>query len=200
MAAETDGIILAAGFSSRTGTFKMELPLGEKTLLERVIAGMTGICSRIIVVAGHRAGRVRNITREYPTVEVVLNGFYEKGMFSSVQEGVRRVRGDLFFIVPGDHPCIPPWVYRHLKETAANSHPAVDVFIPTFKGKKGHPVAIKKKMIAEILNEPQHSTLRTVIMRSKYRLVEIDHEGILWDIDTMDDYRKYLNTINGYQG
>jgi len=192
MALETEGIILAAGFSSRAGTFKLELPVGEKTLLERVIEGMTTVCSRIIVVAGHQAERVSRITRVYPTVEVVFNRFYEQGMFSSVQEGVRQVRGDLFFIVPGDHPCIPPGVYRRLKEAAENSNTGVDVFIPTFKGRKGHPVAMKRPMAVEILEEPPHSTLRTVIRRNKSQLVELDHEGILWDIDTMEDYRKYL--------
>jgi molybdenum cofactor cytidylyltransferase len=164
--------------------------VGNKTLLERVIEGMTGICSRIIVVAGHRSERITLITRGYPTVEVVLNRFYEKGMFSSVQEGVHLVRGDLFFIVPGDHPYIPPEVYRRLKAAAENSIIGIDVFIPTFKGRKGHPVAMKKSMAAKILEEPLHSTLRTVIRRTGSQLVEVDHEGILWDIDTMEDYRK----------
>lgn len=192
MIEDAEGIILAAGFSSRAGTFKMELPMGEKTLLERVIEGMTPVCSRIIVVAGHRADRVNRITRGYSTVEVVFNRLYEKGMFSSVQEGVRQLRGDLFFIVPGDHPFIPPVVYQRLKEEVENSNPGVDVFIPTFKGRKGHPVAMKKPMAVEILNEPQNSTLRTVIRRNKSQLVEVDHEGILWDIDTMEDYRKMI--------
>lgn len=188
MAVEIEGIILAAGFSSRAGTFKMELPVGEKTLLERVIEGMTPVCSRIIVVAGHQAERVSRITRVYPTVEVVFNRFYEQGMFGSVQEGVRHVRGDLFFIVPGDHPCIPPGIYRQLKEAAEKSNPGEDIFIPAFKGRKGHPVAMKISMAVKILKEPRDSTLRTVIRRNKFQLVEADHEGILWDIDTMEDY------------
>ncbi len=190
MAIVTEGIILAAGFSSRAGTFKMELPVGNKTLLERVIEGMTAVCSRVIVVAGHRAQRIRSIIREYPKVEVVVNRYYEQGMFSSVQEGVRQVRGNLFFIVPGDHPCIPPGVYQRLKEAAENSNTEVNVFIPTFKGRRGHPVAMKKPMTAAILEEPLHSNLRTVIRRNRCQLVEVDHEGILWDIDTMEDYRK----------
>ncbi|MDQ1352105.1 MAG: molybdenum cofactor cytidylyltransferase [Acidobacteriota bacterium] len=190
MLLETEGIILAAGFSSRAGTFKMELPVSEKTLLERVIEGMTPVCPRIIVVAGYRAERISRITRGYPMVEVVFNPIYEKGMFSSVQEGVRHVRGDLFFIVPGDHPCIPQEVYRRLKEAAEKSNPGVDVFIPVFKGRKGHPVAMKRPMAAKILEEPPDSTLRTVILRNGFQLVEGEHEGILWDIDTMEDYRK----------
>jgi molybdenum cofactor cytidylyltransferase len=192
MALETEGIILAAGYSSRAGTFKMELPMGEKTLLDWTIEGMVGICTRIIVVAGYQAERIRNICSGYSMVEVVFNRFYEEGMFSSVQEGIRNVRGDFFFFVPGDHPCIPSRVYQRLKAVAENSIPEMNVFIPTYKGKKGHPVAMKKYMTVAILEEPRNSTLRTVIQRHQSQLVEVEHEGILWDIDTMEDYQKIL--------
>jgi molybdenum cofactor cytidylyltransferase len=170
----------------------MELPMGEKTLLDRTIEGMVGICTRIIVAAGHQAERIRYICSGYSMVEVVFNRFYEEGMFSSVQEGVRNVRGDFFFIVPGDHPCIPAAVYQALMEAAQDSTPEMNVFIPTYKGRKGHPVAMKKHMTVAILEEPRNSTLRTVIQRHQSQMVEVDHEGILWDIDTMEDYRKIL--------
>ena len=196
MAAEIEGIVLGAGFSSRAGTFKMELPFGEKTLLERVIEGMAGICSRIIVVTGYQAERVSSITQKHPAVEVIFNRFYEKGMFSSVQVGVRQGHSDLFFIVPGDYPCISPWVYQRLIETSGDPYTEADIFIPTFKGQRGHPVALKKSMAVKILNEPQSSTLRTVISRNKYQLVEVEHEGILWDIDTMEDYQKCMGNIS----
>ena len=82
MGIKIEGVILAAGFSSRAGTFKMELPFGEKTLIERAIDGMIDTCSRIIVVGGHKIERIREITKKYPTVQVVFNRHYEKGMFS----------------------------------------------------------------------------------------------------------------------
>ncbi|MCU0287572.1 MAG: nucleotidyltransferase family protein [Acidobacteria bacterium] len=201
MSEEIEGIILGAGFSRRAGTFKMELPFGTKTLLQRVIEGMSETCSRIIVVAGYQVDRTRDMVREYPNVELVLNPLYEKGMFSSVQEGVHHIRGKLFFIVPGDCPGIIPRIYRQLKEAAENSLPDVEIFIPTFKNKNGHPPAFKRSMAAKILKEPQDSTLKNVISKNKYQLIEVDHEGILWDIDTMEDYQKYrhlINDINDY--
>ena len=91
-AADIEGVILAAGFSSRTGVFKMELPLEGKTLIEHTIHSMVDFCSRVIVVGGHKSERIIEITKNYANVQVVLNPHYRTGMFSSAREGVRHVR------------------------------------------------------------------------------------------------------------
>jgi molybdenum cofactor cytidylyltransferase len=185
-----EGVILAAGFSSRAGTFKMELPFGEKTLIERAIDGMIDTCSRVIVVGGYRIERIRKITKKYPIVQVVLNRHYEKGMFSSVQEGVRHVEGDCFFMMPGDYPLITKDVFQKLKNAMESSNSNIHVFLPTFKGRKGHPVLIRKIVKDRIVQEPVDSTLKAVINRNNCTLVEVGHEGILMNVNTMEDYEK----------
>ena len=195
MGIKIEGVILSAGFSSRTKTFKMELPFGNKTLIERAIEGMIDTCSRIIVVGGHRIERIREMTKKYPTVQVVLNKHYEKGMFSSVQEGVRHLTGDWFFIMPGDYPLITNHVFQKLKKSMEASDPGYDIFIPTSKGRKGHPVLIREKVKDEILREPVDSTLKNVIHRNNCLLVEVDHKGILMDVNTMEDYERVKEAV-----
>jgi molybdenum cofactor cytidylyltransferase len=190
-----EGVILAAGFSSRARTFKMELPFGEKTLIERAIDGMIDTCSRVIVVGGHKIERIRKITKKYPIVQVVLNRHYEKGMFSSVQEGVRHVKGDCFFMMPGDYPLITKHVFQKLKNVMESSSSNIHVFLPTFKGKKGHPVLIRRILIDEILMETVDSTLKAVINRNNYTLVEVAHEGILVNVNTIEDYEKAKKAV-----
>lgn len=199
---QIEGVILAAGFSSRAGTFKMELLFENKTLIERVIEGMIDTCSRIIVVGGYRIERIIEITKNYPGLQIVFNKNYEKGMFSSVQEGIRHLKGDAFFIMPGDYPFITKNVFQKLKKalkttTAGGTRSqkgskdmGSDIFIPTFKGRKGHPVLIRKKLVDELLKEPVDSTLKTVINRNIYTLTEVDHESILLDVDTIEDYER----------
>ncbi|HHF57961.1 MAG TPA: nucleotidyltransferase family protein, partial [candidate division WOR-3 bacterium] len=85
-------IVLAAGLSERVGVFKMELPLGDKTLIERTIEGPYQVSSRIIVVGGYKIERLREILSSYEKVEVVFNKNYKRGMFSSVKEGVKYVQ------------------------------------------------------------------------------------------------------------
>jgi molybdenum cofactor cytidylyltransferase len=166
-----EGIILAAGFSSRAGVFKMALKLQEKSLIEHTIEAMMDNCRRIILVGGHRIERLKSL------------------VFSSVQEGVRHLRGELFFLIPGDCPFVRQGTYRQLLQ-AAQSGGGPDIWIPVYRGRKGHPVLIKEFLGAEILKEPVNSTLRDFIRRKGYREVEVDDEGILKDIDTAADIKK----------
>lgn len=185
-----EGIILAAGFSSRAGAFKMELPFGQKKLLEIAVETMKNWCSRIIVVAGYQPERIKTIALPYPFVLVAVNNDFQRGMFSSVQEGVRHLEGDAFFMTPGDYPFITPRVYRILTNAMETVSRETDIFIPTFNGRKGHPVLMKKRMVNEILDEPVDSMLKTVINRNTFAPVEVGEEGILIDVDTPEDYEK----------
>ena len=177
-----DGVVLAAGLSSRTGRFKMELNLGHKTLIEHSIAGMYAVVDRVIVVGGHKIERIREILQEYSKVEIVYNENFRQGMFSSVQKGVRHVRGERFFLQPGDLPLISEEIYRRMLEASG------DVIIPTYKGRKGHPALMRSRLIDAILHQPDTSTLRDYIGRVGYAQVEVDDEGIVLDVDDLEDY------------
>lgn len=178
-----DGVVLAAGLSTRTGCFKLALPLGEKTLLEHSILSMYDVVDRIIVVGGHNIEQVRDLVTGYAKAEVVYNAAFATGMFSSVRAGLRRVRARAFFLLPGDHPLVPPLVYRKLL-----SHPG-DIVIPTFESRKGHPVLIASHLIAAIWKEPASSTLRDFIAKTGYVTVEVGERAVVQDVDDMQDYR-----------
>jgi hypothetical protein len=63
------GVVLAAGLSTRAGRFKMELPLGDRTLIEHTVLGMREVVRRVVVVGGHRIERLREILRGYDRVD-----------------------------------------------------------------------------------------------------------------------------------
>jgi molybdenum cofactor cytidylyltransferase len=184
-----EGIILAAGFSSRAGVFKMALKLQEKSLIQHTVEAMMGSCRRIVLVGGHRIERLKSLVSGYPEVEVVYNRQYRLGMFSSVQEGVRHLKGDLFFLIPGDCPFVRKSTYRQLLLAAQNGG-GPDIWIPVYRGRKGHPVLIKEFLGPEILKEPVDFTLRDFIRQKGYREVEVEDEGILKDIDTAADIKE----------
>ena len=198
MVPDSEGIILAAGFSSRTGVFKPELPFGGKKLLERVIEAMTDSCSRIILVGGHNFPRVKEIGEQYPQVRVIHNENYREGMFSSVQAGVREIiplPGKAFFIIPGDFPMVPAEIYKKLRQAMSDSDQEINIFIPVYQGRKGHPVLFRKRTAAEIVNEPADSMLKTIVRRNPCTLVNVDHDGILKDVDTMEDYENLIKNM-----
>lgn len=186
-----EAVILAAGYSSRAGTFKMALDIGGKTVIERCINGMTEFCTRIIVVGGYQIDRLRDIVKDLPKVEVYENRQYPAGMFTSVKEGMRHVHSDRFFFTPGDYPSISPEVCRKLLTVSGK------IIIPVFNGRKGHPVLFTNEVAQEILGEDDSSNLRDYIQRHQFQTLEVDDEGILIDIDTPDDYRKILDKSRG---
>jgi molybdenum cofactor cytidylyltransferase len=186
-AKKTDGVIIAAGFSSRAGAFKMELDCHGKPLIQRTADAMAHACSRIIVVGGFRIERIRELTKDYPNLRVVLNPDYPSGMFGSVQRGVKEVESDWFFFIPGDYPLVTPEVYQTLL-SAIPGHPEASVFIPVFKQRKGHPILLKGSLKKEILSQPTDSNLRQFIQQKGFIPVPVQSDSILKDIDTPRDY------------
>ena len=178
------GIILAAGASSRAGCFKMELPLGNKTLIERSIEGMSSVCSRIVVVGGFNVDRVRELLGSYANVEVIENANWRNGMFSSVQLGAAHEKSGRVFVLPADIPLVPEIVYTRLLSYEG------DVLIPSFRERKGHPVLLSSSALHEILREPHNSNLRNVIRRIGYKVVPVEQEEILVDFDSPTDLKR----------
>lgn len=176
-----EGIVLAAGSSSRAGSFKMEFPLGDKTLIERSIEGMYNVCSRIVVVGGFRVERVRELLSAYPKVEVIENKTWQSGMFSSVKVGIRHVNAERFFLLPADVPLVPESVYLKLLSRK------LDIIVPTFCGRKGHPICLHRSIVGPILCEPDTSNLRHLIQKRGFETISVEHKEILVDVDTPED-------------
>lgn len=160
----------------------MTLPLGDRTVIEHCIAGMRGVVSRIVVVVGWQAARLQKLLAGDEKVTCVLNERFREGMFSSVRAGIAQVRASRFFLTPGDYPLVGSAVYERMLGVQG------DIVIPTFGGKRGHPVLIRSQLVLEILAQPADSSLRDFVEAKGYTIVEVEDEAILWDLDTADDY------------
>jgi molybdenum cofactor cytidylyltransferase len=183
---DVEGVVLAAGLSSRSGRYKMTLPLGDRTVIEHCIAGMRGVVSRIVVVVGWQAARLQELLAGDEEVTCVLNERFREGMFSSVRSGIAQVQAPRFFLTPGDYPLVGPVVYERMLGVRG------DIVIPTFDGERGHPVLIRSQLVPEILARPADSSLRDYIEARGYTIVEVEDEAILWDLDTPEDYKRLL--------
>jgi molybdenum cofactor cytidylyltransferase len=188
---EVEGIILAAGLSSRATAFKMTLMLGHKTIIEHSIDNMREVCDRVIVVGGYKIENLEPIIKKYDNAELVFNENFMDGMFSSVKKGFSCIKGERFFFTPGDYPLIDTGVYTELLRHDG------DVVIPTFEGKKGHPVLFRNSCKEEILEGNKYSNLREYIKDKKQELVPVSCRGILRDVDTIWDYERILTSKDG---
>ena len=180
-----DAVILAAGYSSRTGDFKPALDLFGKSILQRCIESMYELCENIIVVGGHQYDIICELTKGLPKVKVVKNENFELGMFSSVRRGIKEVTSGRFFIIPGDQPAVKKETFEIL-----NGY-NMDIVIPRYKGKKGHPALFDSKLADEILSWGDTEILRNYIhSKDNVGIVDVDDAGIGLDVDTMEDYEK----------
>ena len=189
-----EGVIVAAGLSQRTGTYKMTLKIDDTTVIEKCLEGMYDLCSWIIVVGGYKFENLIPVLDQYEKVELVLNANYKDGMFSSVKEGLRQVRGERFFFIPGDYPVVSKQVY----ETMANVEG--DIIIPAYHGENGHPVLINGYLANELVEDTICTSLREFINARGFTLVNVQNPGILQDIDTMDDYEKIVKWVKVHAG
>lgn len=180
---KVEGVVLAAGLSSRAGTNKLFLELGGKSILARCLETMGQVCSRIIVVGGHQFYRLRTQYQDSCHVHLLFNEDYASGMFSSVLKGIKEVQEERFFLCPGDYPLIKKQTYLDLLSNPAS------IVLPSYKGRRGHPVLLAGSLVPAI-TQGNHTTLRDFINANNPTNMEVVDPGIHIDIDTIEDYEK----------
>ncbi len=189
------GLIVAAGYSTRMGAYKPLLPLGELTIVETAVNSLRqGGIQDIRVVTGYQAEKIEAVLERW-NVRTVHNPGYSDGMFSSVLAGIRSLEADTeaFLLLPGDNPLIRRHSIKEIVRTYRETNAAV--VYPVFNGKRGHPPLIGSKCYASILAGDGCGGLRNVLTRFDSDLAEVNvaDQGILIDIDTIDDYRNLIN-------
>lgn len=201
------GIILAAGESRRMGRDKALLPVGDESFLEHLIHIMRGVVSPLVVVLGHHAEDIeRQIMsrrgRDAHELVILQNPDYALGQLSSLQVALRHlmacpVSAAVMALV--DHPAITADVVRLLLSRFRGS--GAPVLIPTYEGRRGHPVLFARRLFQELLDAPLDQGARFVVHQhaAEVELVETDEEGILWDIDFPADYERLMTKLKSEQ-
>jgi molybdenum cofactor cytidylyltransferase len=183
-----DGIILAAGYSSRAKTNKMLLLFENESLISHSINGMMPFVSHIFVITGHYHEEIKDALIGLNNVTCIENKNYHQGMFGSIQTGAKHVSDD-FFILPGDCPFVKPLTYEKILKGSK------EMRVPSYEGKKGHPLFIQKHLIKELIEEDASSNLRDFRNRHDLEVIETHDPNILKDIDTIEDYLKLEKLI-----
>lgn len=187
---DVQGVILAAGLSSRAKAFKMTLEVKGKTVIENTIDNMIEHCSKVFVVGGFQIERLRPVISRYGNVELLDNECFLDGMFSSVKKGIAAVSASRFFLTPGDYPMICKEVYQELLKYKA------PVVIPSYKGRKGHPILVDSMSIKQAIQKKQYESLREVINELETIIVPVECRGVILDIDTIEDYEMMQRELN----
>ncbi len=188
-------IILAAGASTRMNRQKLLLPFNGKTIIETVVENAAlSVNSNILVVLGsHREQIQKQIVNNQ--VKFCVNENYMAGMLSSVICGFRALPGEaraaLIFL--GDQPQIPSQVTDLVIEAWIQSKKGI--VMPTYNGRRGHPVLIETRYKTEIERLDSEKGLRTLSEKFKDDVYEVECNipEILSDIDTPEEYEDEIN-------
>ena len=185
---EITGVILAAGLSSRMGEFKQLLPIGGCPAVCRIASVLSENLRQVIVVVGHRAQDVQDALSEH-NVKCVINKNYRHGMLSSVQCAVREMGpGRDYLFCLGDQPSLNGDIVQAVIDRALRVD--AGIVVPTFRGKRGHPLFLGRSYGSAILKLEQGVGLNAITRTNPQDTVEVpvDYEAILQDMDTPADY------------
>jgi molybdenum cofactor cytidylyltransferase len=159
-------LVLASGRGERyaasggTGS-KLQARLGEFTVLEHTIAAVIASGLRLHVEdAGH------------------------PGMGDSIAASVRATAGaDGWLVLPGDLPLVSPASLHAVAEGLARA----SVVLPFYRGTRGHPVGFARELGPALQALTGAEGAASIVRVAQPLKLELDDEGIVTDIDTVDD-------------
>lgn len=185
------GVILAAGLSSRMGTFKPLLEIGGVSMVRRVVQLMGNAGAEpVVVVTGHRSRELEEHLRG-TGVELIHNPDYASTQqFDSFRLALACLEGRCrrILVSPADIPLVKPETVEALLETPG------DFVRPVCRGRGGHPVLFSAALIPALLDYSGPDGLRGAIRQSgcAVRNVTVEDGGVLMDNDTPEDFKKTL--------
>jgi molybdenum cofactor cytidylyltransferase len=184
------------------GRPKLTLPLGDRTVIEHVIAALAhGGADHILVVAGPHDPQLVPVAAA-AGAEVLSLPTPTAEMRETVTHGLRHLSvkfrprpADDWLLAPGDHPAVTADAVRLVCE-AARRHPG-SIVVPVHDGRRGHPVLLPWPLAAAVDALPTGEGINTLIRTNPNSVVElpVPTGGILDDLDTPDDYRRLRGSL-----
>lgn len=188
-----DGIVLAAGASTRMGRPKALLEVDGTPFLERAIKLLRQAgCRYVLAVVSDDDWLVR--LADVNGAEPIINEAIAAEQIDSLRLGIANLPDgyDAVAVLPVDFPRVRQETVDALFAEFAQ-HPAA-VLNPAYQGKPGHPVIFARDVVAELLRPDLPAGARTVIERhgAQARVLAVDDPGVLIDIDTPTDYQAHV--------
>ena len=196
------GVILAAGASSRMGgNPKALLEYRGETFAGRLVRVLSQVCDPVIVVLGYHADRIRPVLEALavnPRPRVVINRDPERGQLSSLQTALAELppTAEGFLFIPVDCPAPEVSTLTRVAEAFRSRSSNIQLVVPQYRGKHGHPVCASRQIAAELLALPATAQARDVVHRhvADTLYVDVEDPGVLTDVDNPERYRQMVES------
>lgn len=184
----TGAVIVAAGHKSKSSTFNPMLPVGDSTVIRRIIITLkrAGV-SPVVVITGEQADAVEKHISNLQVICLRNEQYAVTQMFSSICMGLNYIEDlcDRVFVLPAKFPVFLRETLQRLMQSEA------DVARPVFGGHRGHPVLISSKVLPSIVSYQGEDGLRGALYQAsktfKEENIPVEDQGIIQAIETEGD-------------
>lgn len=186
-AAGLHAIVLAAGASSRFGSAKQLVRIGDRPLLS-LIAGRAAevVGHALMVVLGARAAELAPLLKHSPG-SVVVNRDWREGLASSIRAGVARLPPSCaaVMLVLADQACVTAEDLRRL--AGAWRRQPLCVAAARYGATVGVPAIFPRHLFGELSELKGDTGARALLRRHADHLVKVPMASAAFDLDTPDD-------------
>jgi len=189
-----DGIVLAAGASTRMGESKAQLAIENTTFLERAVHLLREAGCRYVVAVVNDDdwnARLADVSGREP----VINDAENSEQIDSLRLGLTNLPEDseAAVVLPVDFPRIQLQTVKQL--IADFGRGGALIANPSRNGTAGHPVIFARAIWAELLTGDLPDGARSVMAAHEQdtRTLEVDDDGVLIDVDTPADYTRHVS-------
>lgn len=183
-------VILAAGMSTRMGSPKQLLKLGDRTLIRIVTENvLASSVDEVLVVTGYLEHQVSDAIKDLP-VKTLINPRYEQGQGTSLAVGVKalNVHTSAFLVFMVDQP----FITASLINTVVGEFKKRSCLVlrPVYNDQPGHPVIFSYDLSDRLKQLEGDEGARQVLKKlgNKVDYFPVRDQAAIFDIDTPEIY------------
>jgi molybdenum cofactor cytidylyltransferase len=177
------------------GRQKLTLAWKGRTVLECTVSAMTraGVAGTLVVIGPEE--KELKLLAENAGADVLELAHSTAEMRETIERGLEWIEqrhlpepADGLLLLPADHPSVDVEVVQQIL-AAHPSESGHSIVIPTFQGRRGHPVWIGWQHVPKIRNMPTGSGLNVYLRHHLHDalLLPVLTTSVLWDLDTPED-------------
>ena len=195
-AAGLHAIVLAAGASTRFGSPKQLVRIGDRPLLSLVAGRAAEVVGHaLIVVLGAGAAELTPLLK-HSAGSVVINRDWREGLASSIRAGVGRLPSSCagVMLVLADQACVTAEDLRRL--AGAWRRQPLGVAAAAYGATLGAPAIFPQHLFGELSELKGDSGARLLLRRHADHLVKVPMTSAAFDLDTPDDLLDLTSTTS----